>query len=149
MKKLSIFLLSLIAIATACNQNKPKDNANVESSSESAKQCYAAVTGKDSAFLSLDTLSSEVKGTLAFNFAEKDDLSGDVRGEFKGDTLFVDYAFKHKEAVSNNPLVFLKVGDKLVQGSGEIETYLGKTYFSNHSQIKFEGGFEFEPTDCP
>ncbi len=148
MKKLSIFLLSLIAIATACNQDKPKDDGSV-STSGGRENCYLAVTGNDSASLSLDTLNGKVKGTLAFNFAEKDDLNGDIRGEFKGDTLFVDYAFKHKEAVSNNPLVFLKVGDKLVQGSGEIETYLGKTYFSNHSQIKFEGGFEFEPTDCP
>ena len=37
----------------------------------------------DSASLSYQIVHGKVIGTLAFNFAEKDDSHGDIKGEFK------------------------------------------------------------------
>ncbi|MFC5284512.1 hypothetical protein [Pedobacter alpinus] len=144
-----ILILSAIAFGfTACNQNKPKEASEVLNETNASKECYLATSGKDSSSISFDNKNGEVTGILNFNFLEKDDTNGEIKGSFKGDTLFVDYVFQAEGTTSKNPLVFLKKGDKLQQGYGVIETYLGRTYFKNHAEIKFEDGFLYEPIDC-
>ncbi len=148
--KTFISILSAIAfLFTACNQNQPK--STTETTADVVKetmQCYQGLSGKDSVAMSIDNIDGKIAGTLAFNFLEKDDSNGDIKGSFSGDTLFVDYVFNAEGTVSKNPLVFLKKGNDLQQGYGEIVTYLGKTYFKDHSAIKFEQGFLFQPIDC-
>ena len=146
MKTLITLLAATAIIAVACTQNKPKETA--EANVEMAKACYLATSGLVSVTMSIDETEVGVTGALAFNFLEKDDLRGEIKGFFSGDTLFVDYTFKAEGTVSKNPLVFLRKGDTLQQGSGEVETYLGKTYFKDHAAIKFDEGFLFKPTDC-
>ncbi len=147
------FLLSIILFA-GCNQNQQQSNNSDstaiirESEDALTMECFEATVGKDSASLKINNLDGKISGLLAFNFAEKEDSHGEIKGEFTGDTLFVDYIFKMKGTVSKNPLVFLKKDGKLIQGYGEIETYLGKTYFSDHSLINFKDGFTFEPVEC-
>lgn len=148
MKKL--FIISFAVGATilySCSQNKQKLESTQEEITEQA--CYQAVVGKDSAALIINQVNDKIDGELSFNFFEKDDTQGKIKGEFKGDTLFVDYDFSAEGVNSRNPLVFLKKDGKLYQGYGEIETYLGKTYFKDHSALKFENGFVFEAVDCP
>lgn len=144
MKTFIAFLSAAALLATACTQNKPKEATDSETTSE----CYLAVSNADSAFLSFENVDGKVNGKLAFNFSEKDDSEGVIKGEFKGDTLFVDYTFTAEGVLSKNPLAFLRSGNNLEQGHGVILTYLGKTYFKDHSEIKFEDGFLFEPTEC-
>ncbi|HEX7367478.1 MAG TPA: hypothetical protein VF273_10305 [Pelobium sp.] len=150
MKTFIIALSASVLCFAACNQNKPTDSttADMQDTTTSDKQCYQAVVKTDSASLSYQIVHGKVIGTLAFNFAEKDDSHGDIKGEFKGDTLFVDYVFQAEGTTSKNPLVFLKSGNDLKQGYGEITTYLGKTYFKDRSQLKFEDGFLFKPVAC-
>lgn len=150
MKKYILMLTAFALGFTACNQNKPQEtsNSSTQINKEAVKECYLATSGKDSASICLDNINGKVIGTLNFNFLEKDDSNGDIKGAFVGDTLFVDYVFKAEGTLSKNPLVFLKKGNNLQQGYGEIVTYLGKTYFKNHSEIKFEEGFLFTPVDC-
>lgn len=77
---------------------------------------------------------------------------GTVEGKFSGDTLFVDYT--HTSGSINkkgyiNPLAFLKVGENLVLGVGEIENHTGRSYFVKDKPIDFEiARFIFEPVDC-
>lgn len=150
MKTLITILSATAFIFVACNQNKPTETAEStnQSAAESVKTCYLATSGKDSVTMSFNNDNGSVTGALAFDFYEKDDLRGEIKGFFKGDTLFVDYTFKAEGTVSKNPLVFLKQGNELQQGSGDIETYVGKTYFKDHSAIKFDEGFLFKPVDC-
>ncbi|HTN20085.1 MAG TPA: hypothetical protein VL125_06400 [Pelobium sp.] len=150
MKTFITLLSSSVLLFVACNQNKPAgDTATAtQDSAKNVKQCYQATVKTDSASLSYENVDGKVTGKLAFNFAEKDDSNGDITGYFSGDTLFVDYVFNAEGTVSKNPLVFLKSGNDLKQGYGEIESYLGKTYFKDHSQLKFEDGFLFKPVDC-
>lgn len=148
--KTFITLLSATAfLFAACSQNQPKQAT--ETTTENAKvitQCYQGLSGKDSVNMTINNMDGKVTGTLAFNFLEKDDSNGDIRGSFSGDTLFLDYVFKAEGTVSKNPLVFLKKGDDLQQGYGDIVTYLGKTYFKDHSTIKFDQGFLLKSVDC-
>ncbi len=149
MKTFITLLSASVFLFVACNQNKPTESAEaITQDSTTVKECYEATVKTDSASISYEVVDGKVTGNLAFNFAEKDDSNGIIRGSFSGDTLFVDYFFKAEGVDSKNPLVFLKSGDDLKQGYGEIVTYLGKTYFKDHSQIKFEDGFLFKPIDC-
>lgn len=153
MKAFGAYLLLAFILLTGCNQNQQQSNDTdtaviAESEDALAMECFEATVGKDSASLSINNLNGKITGLLSFNFFEKDDSQGEIKGEFKGDTLFVDYTFNAEGQVSKNPLVFLQKDGKLIQGYGEIKTYLGKTYFTDHASLKFEDGFTFEPTDC-
>lgn len=150
MKTFITALTASVFLIAACNQNKPTENTadSAQDSTATAKQCYEATVKTDSASLSYEIIHDKVVGKLAFNFAEKDDSNGDITGYFSGDTLFVDYVFQAEGTTSKNPLAFLKSGNDLKQGYGEITTYLGKTYFKDRSAIKFDQGFLFKPIDC-
>ncbi|WP_442794334.1 hypothetical protein [Pelobium manganitolerans] len=149
----SIFFSALAAALalTACNQNKTANSGAdslATSNADTLKECYLATSGKDSAMLHINQLNGKVTGTLTYNFFEKDDADGDIKGSFSGDTLFVDFTFKAEGTVSKNPQAFLKKDGKLYQGYGNIESYMGRTYFKGHSQIKFDQGFVFDAIDC-
>ncbi|WP_131536829.1 hypothetical protein [Pedobacter nototheniae] len=157
MKK-TVFYLSFLAmpLAFSCNQAGKKANTSGNASSKdsvSNVQCYKADFEKDSADLKVETLSSgKIKGKLTVKYEKKPMNDGLIAGEFKGDTLFVNYTFKTgKDTVSvfTNPLAFLKKDGKLIMGVGQIETTLGRSYFVKGKPINFERGkFTFEPKDC-
>lgn len=158
MKK-TVFYLACLAIplAFSCNQSGKKngtsDSTSTSKDSVLNSQCYKAGFEKDSADLNVETLSSgKVKGKLTVKYEKKPMNNGLIAGEFKGDTLFVNYTFKTgKDTVSvyTNPLAFLKKDGKLIMGVGQIETTLGRSYFVKGKPINFERGkFTFEPKDC-
>ncbi len=80
------------------------------------------------------------------------DKIGDITGEFRGDTLFVDYSFiqgTNDKVKFKNPMAFLKKGNDLNLGSGKILTYLGKSYFAKDTPIEFEKvKYKFTTVDC-
>lgn len=152
MKKL-IYSISTLATLTffACgNQTKTvnnQDSLSLDSNSDNAT-CYMAVNNTDTAYLKINQKGKNVTGDLSFNFEKKQKTKGQISGEFIGDTLFVDYNFKIDGNAYKNPQVFLKKDKKLLQGSGELEVYLGRTYFKKGIPINFDKGFVFELSDC-
>lgn len=153
--KLRNFAWAVLALpmAYSCTQNnKQTDDHAGKAVSDTVKQCYTSVFEGDSAVMNIKVIdSTKVEGTLLVKYAEKPHNDGIVRGEFKGDTLFVDYTFKtgQNPAEFSNPLAFLKQGDHLKMGVGVIETSVGRSYFVKDKPINFERGkFEFTPTEC-
>jgi hypothetical protein len=140
---------SLITLAS-CNSNtkKAESKDSVEIFSMENASCYKAVSNADTATLKFDQKGKKVVGVLAFNFKDKESTNGTIVGEFKGDTLFVDYTFKLKGKEYKNPQIFLKQENNLLQGAGELEVYVGRTYFKKSVPINYKNGFVFEPTDC-
>ncbi|ADY50598.1 hypothetical protein Pedsa_0009 [Pseudopedobacter saltans DSM 12145] len=148
MKKLFFISSIMSSVLLACNQN-PKQTQQATTEDHSMHdQCYQAITNADTLDMHIHNHDGKVQGSLAFRFKEKQNTQGDISGEFRGDTLFVDYSFDLNGTPSKNPLVFLKQGEELSQGYGEIETYLGKTYFKPGAQIDFGKGFNLKPTNC-
>ena len=147
------FGLLFLFLAFSCGQNKQTQSTTKDEPKDTVKQCYTAVYEKDSAFLHLNLIDSTIaEGTLSVHYAEKPHNDGIVKGSFKGDTLFVDYAFKtgNNPQKFSNPLAFLKKGDTLMMGVGVIETYMGRSYFAKDKPLNFERGkFNFVPTVCP
>jgi hypothetical protein len=126
---------------------------------KSREQCFIAIYQKDSAFLKFKTMPNDkIQGKLIIKYSElepnaleKEFYHGEIRGQFKKDTLFADYIFADgtKGTVYRNPIALLKKSNKLVLGFGAIENYLGKSWFINHKAINFnKSRFQFVPTKC-
>jgi len=154
MKK-SVYILAIAAAAFAsCSQGTEQKKTIGATKLDSANmQCFVAVDGVDSATLKLITdKDGKVTGSLLINYLEKGDSHGDLLGKFHGDTLFVDYSFQigsTNKTFYKNPLAFLKKGDNLHMGVGQIETFLGKSGFVDNKLINFERGrFNFSKADC-
>ncbi len=165
MKKSIWFLAFIVALMVgSCNQNTKNNSEQTDDSLSNASdlndQCYLALYETDSAFLSMKTLEDgKVTGTLFINFGELKPNAlenvrnkGQIAGSFRGDTLFVDYTYTSgtiNKTVFKNPLAFLKKGEKLILGVGDIETYMGRSYFITDKPINFEiARFQFEPVAC-
>ncbi|HCN83674.1 MAG TPA: hypothetical protein DIT07_08640 [Sphingobacteriaceae bacterium] len=143
-----IFLLFVIVLYS-CNQNSNTANTGTKNS-KADSLCYASVLGSDSAKLVLSDQKGIINGTLDLFFNDKDDLTGKISGSFKGDTLYLDYAYRvgKKTEYFQNPFVFLKKDGKYYQGYGEITSTFGRTHFKEGAPIDFTKGFVFSAVDC-
>lgn len=156
MRKIQLLILPIaIMMISSCNRNqKSEDQKNQDSIAKANSlntkrlSCYEAASNADSALLKLEEINGEILGELSFNFFKKEDTFGTIRGAFKGDTLFVDYNYTLKGTTYKNPQAFLRKGDQLIQGRGEISTYLGRTTFSKDTPIDFKQGFVFNLAEC-
>ena len=161
MKKTSILFACIISLFIySCNQGAKKNPNTSTDSTSLVKTCYIAVFETDTAHLiTFADTTGKITGDLTMKYGEVQANSlekvvnvGTIAGEFRGDTLFVDYT--HTSGSINkkgfkNPLAFLKVGENLVLGVGQIETHLGRSYFVKDKPIDFEiGRFRFVPVDC-
>lgn len=156
MKTFNLAFVSCLLVAFySCNSGENKQGGQVKVTDDDkieSKACYTAIDGADTAHLDLESRASgKVTGKLVINYSEKPDNNGTLEGEFKGDTLYANYTFTTGEnkTVFKNPLAFLKDSTKMVLGVGEIESYLGKSYFKKGTQIDYEKGrFKFDSADC-
>jgi len=143
-------LLLAFPFLYSCNR-QGGHSSGPKSDTSSTKTCYIAIDGKDTATLTVKEYAKKTGGTLVLNLDKKDNNNGQIEGNFKGDTLFVDYVFQigNKGRWYRNPLAFLKKDGNLIMGVGEMETTWGKTYFRKDVPIDFtKGRFSFEPVDC-
>lgn len=156
-KKLKHLAWAFLALplAYSCGGGNTTSSSNGDDKAvalDIVKKCYTSSFEGDSAVLNLKiTDSTKVEGNLVINYAGKPKNDGIVRGEFKGDTLFVDYTFKIGNGTNefSNPLALLNQNGNLKMGVGVIETTLGRSYFVKDKPINFERGkFEFVPTEC-
>lgn len=153
MKNLSLLCLLLACIGLESCNKKPKD-AEVQASAEKSTsvQCYKALYEQDTLDLKINTLANgKVTGDMVMIVPNKAKKVGKIAGEFRGDTLFVDYSFISglDKATYKNPMALLKRGNELILGNGKIETYLGASYFAKGQPIDFDNvKYKFTPVDC-
>jgi hypothetical protein len=153
MKNLGLFCFLFASIVLgSCNQ-KPKDVVVKKLAEKPVSvQCYNALYDKDTLDLKVNTLKNgKVTGDLVMNVFERAKKIGKIAGEFRGDTLFVDYSFVSgtDKALYKNPMALLKKGNELILGNGKIETYLGTSYFAKGQPIDFDNvKYKFTTVDC-
>jgi len=159
-KTFILFAFTASLFIYSCNQSTNKNSRKSVDSTALSNTCYTAVFEKDTAHLKLQTdTSGKVTGDLTIKYGEVKPNSlekvvnvGTIEGSFRGDTLLVDYTHTtgsiNKEGFKN-PLAFLKVGENLILGVGDIETHLGRSYFAKGKPINYEiARFRFMPADC-
>jgi hypothetical protein len=150
---LSLLLLASLGLFS-CNKNQKDPAEQALEETPVSTQCYISIYEKDTVNLQINTLKSgKLTGTMDMKMADMPIKTGKIAGEFKGDTLFVDYSFvqgTNDKVVFKNPMAFLKKGTELVLGNGEIVTYLGASYFKKGVPIDFENvKYKFTGVDCP
>jgi hypothetical protein len=137
----------------SCNKNKKEDNAPVLAEKPISVQCYKALYEKDTIYLKINNLKSgKISGEMEMKFLDMPIKMGTIAGELRGDTLFADYSFiqgTYDKVTFKNPIAILKRGEELILGNGQIETYMGSSYFAKGKSIDFDNvKFKFTAVDC-
>ena len=154
MKNIMISCLVLaFAGLVSCNRNQKNAADQTVAEKPVSVQCYLSIYEKDTVTLEINTLKNgKLTGTMDMKLFDMPIKTGKIAGEYKGDTLFADYSFiqgTNEKVVFKNPMAFLKKGNELILGNGEIETYLGASYFKKGVPIDFENvKYKFTTVDC-
>jgi hypothetical protein len=153
---ISCLLLSCIALQSCKNDEKQKEAeaAKAEAEKPVSTQCYKAVYEKDTINLTLNTLKNgKISGNMVMKVANAPEKTGDIKGEFRGDTLFADYTFidaTNKNKTFKNPMAFLKRENQLILGNGTMQTTMGVTYLVKDKPIDFDRvKYKFSTSECP
>lgn len=142
MKAQHLVLVSALVLSTlvfSCRQEKPKEKLPDQKITNS----YRAISGKDTAWLSIDTSSKIITGQLTFSYPDKKErYEGKFKGEMYGDTLKGHYDFKINKAEKwyRNPVAFLKREDKLTMGVGQFMLIMGSAHFDDRVPIDYDKG---------
>lgn len=156
MKKATLFCMFLTCIAfISCNKNQSQKSIEEQKLAEKpvSVQCYNAIYETDTIDLKINTLKDgKISGNMDMKLINRPIKVGKISGEFRGDTLFVDYTFiqgTNDKVIFKNPMAFLKSGNTLILGNGKIITYLGVSNFAKGEPIDFENvKYKFNKTDC-
>jgi len=157
MKKLVIpfLLLTLVGFQSCKKEEKQKETEAVKAEGEKivSSECYKAIYEKDTIDLKLNTLKNgKLTGDMVMKVAPSTVRTGEVAGEFHGDTLFVDYTFKElasKDRIFKNPMALLKRDKQLILGNGTMQTTMGVTYLVKDKPIDFERvKYKFTSVEC-
>lgn len=143
-------LVAFVLFFASCNNTNSRDQNTADGAKNSGgPACYAMVTEKDTIMMRLEVRNGIVTGTLVYNFFEKDDNTGTLKGVAKGDTVFADYRFMSEGTVSEREVAFLKKGQAYVEGYGALAERGGKTVFENKDALDFDSNTILSEKDCP
>lgn len=147
--------LTALLMASCQGGTAKKTQAKIDSTmvtnataSPDSIRCYQYIKNRDTATLSLKTENNKVNGTLGYNLYEKDKNAGVITGLVKGDTIIAGYTFQSEGKTSVREVAFLKKGDQLTEGFGDIEEVKGKFKYKDISKLKFDGSIVFSKIEC-
>ncbi|MBW1656508.1 hypothetical protein [Flavobacterium quisquiliarum] len=152
---LPCLLVICIGFQSCKNEEKQKEAAAAKADAETivSTECYKAIYEQDTIDLKLNTLKNgKVSGQMVMKVAPVTVRTGEVAGEFHGDTLFVDYTFREsasKDKTFKNPMALLKRDKQLILGNGTMQTTMGVTYLVKDKPIDFDRvKYKFDLAQC-
>ena len=151
--KLTVTTLILAIIFVSCegminNSKKTEEKQAAEIDEPDKKECFRYAVNKDTVTMTLTRNDDNASGELQYNLFEKDGNFGTFSGTFIGDTLYADYTFESEGMTSIREAVFLRKGDRLFQGDGEINIGPDKVTYSNPKALSFGNSIVLEKVDC-
>ncbi|WP_133757527.1 hypothetical protein [Gelidibacter sediminis] len=140
----------------SCNDNSKKHTTSKDSETKTEfknthvnEHCFLYAKNNDTIQLVLKEYKTTATGYLLFNFYQKDGSHGSFEGVMKGDTLFADYNFEAEGTKSKREIIFLKKGQTLLQGYGELEVDAhNRTVFKKDATITFDDKFPLTAVAC-
>ncbi len=148
-------VLAFFTLSISCKEASKTEaeslqtQANENSSMKIEEHCYMFAKNKDTIKLILKENKTLVTGKLFYNLFEKDASHGSFEGVMKGDTLYADYDFEAEGTTSKRELIFLKKGNTLLQGYGDMEVDAqNTTVFKNNAKITFDEQFPLTSIAC-
>lgn len=147
---LTTFLICIIFGSCQKENKKPIETAAPEATAlVNGKACYIYAKSRDTITMSLVMNANNANGELVYDFNEKDRNEGTFSGIFIGDTLFADYNFNAEGQSSVREAIFLRNGDILTEGHGEMEERDNKMVFRNPKKVRFDDkSIILTRTDC-
>ncbi|TKC05524.1 hypothetical protein FA048_17515 [Pedobacter polaris] len=137
---------------TACQSESTEQEDKVAVDTNIVKvgetYCYTYIKNKDTAKLTFMSTNGITTGELSYNLFEKDKNKGIIEGEMRGDTLLAEYTFNSEGKESVRQVAFLKKGNQLLEGFGDVEDKSGKMMFKNPTKLTFGQSIVFEKADC-
>ncbi|KLT65874.1 hypothetical protein [Pedobacter sp. BMA] len=115
---------------------------------QDSSYCYQYINKRDTATLSFKQDGNTISGSLGYNLYEKDKNAGTISGLVKGDTIVADYTFQSEGKSSVREVVWLKKGETLVEGFGDVQDVNGKTKFKDINKLTFGDAMVFTKTTC-
>lgn len=152
---LPCLLVICIGFQSCKNEEKQKETQALKADAETITkvECYQAIYEKDTIQLKLNTLKNgKLTGNMIMKVAPSTVRTGEIAGEFHGDTLFADYTFKDlasQDKTFKNPMAFLKKDKQLILGNGTMQTTMGVTYLVKDKPIDFDRvKYKFDTAEC-
>lgn len=151
------FAFLLLAFLFACNDSGNNEEKTVapDSSTQNPSagpapvhNCFRSILKRDTMVACLYIKGNDVTGRLTFDNFEKDGSSGDVHGTLHQDTVKLWYDFNSEGMKSVMEVYFLKKGDQLVRGIGDVATKGDTAYFSRKGDITFDANQTFDYVEC-
>lgn len=147
-----LIVVALLATAVSCKdqpETRTLPNETTVKAQNYEDHCYLYAKNKDTIAVMLTQSNNLVLGEIVYNFFEKDGSFGSFEGIIKGDTIFGDYNFEAEGTTSKRELIFLKKGNALFQGYGEVEFEENNTtVFKNNAHISFDESFPLAAVNC-
>jgi hypothetical protein len=110
--------------------------------------CYEMIFRQDTAHLELSLQDTTVTGRLVYNWLQKDDNTGTIKGVLRNNVIMVDYYFESEGVMSVRELVLRVKDDELVQGFGDLEESQGKIIFTDHENLQYDTVHPFIKIPC-
>lgn len=132
---IALFVILLVS-SYGCDLRKKKEKHSF----------YRAINGNDTAVLSLSTYNNRFWGIYEIYYGKVGKDSGEVRGEFIGDTLrgvynYISYGGSFKQA----PIALLKNKNKLILGKGVASSLMDMPIYMSEIPIDYDNSeFVFE-----
>lgn len=161
MKNKILLSLMIVALLFSCKkaddskkQNKVDSTEErtavaVSSEREPLKEvCYQYNNGKDAIEANLLYDNGKVSGKVNYNLFEKDKNSGNIVGSMNGDTIVANYIFMSEGVASFRQLAFLKKGNVLIEGYGDVEEKDGRMVFKDIKKLNFPENIQLKEVPC-
>lgn len=110
--------------------------------------CYQMVVQRDTATMYLNIIGNNVTGKLVYNFFEKDDNNGSIKGELRDNHIYADYIFQSEGRTSTREVAFRIQDSLLLEGHGLAGERNGKSIFLNADKLQFDATHSFRKVDC-
>lgn len=107
--------------------------------SSTVQDCYVAVNGKDSVFISVEDNLGTIIGQMRYKNFQKDSSFGDISGTKNGDTLKLNYTFQAEGTTSEREIYFLKKDGNLIEAIGEHTTEGNQDTYTNPARLTYNG----------
>ena len=128
-----VIIISVIAYLVFNRTSKPQSTVE-----KGIAGCYVAHLANDVYSLNIISQQGEnIEGELDINNAEKDSSTGTLKGKYKDGILLADYTFASEGTLSVNQVIFKKVGNDFIRGSGKPDDATG-TRFDDLSKINYD-----------
>jgi hypothetical protein len=137
--------------ATTVSPKEPAEKDPAESDDRDGrnnKNCYASYQNKDVVLLSFMQMDSLITGDLAYSYYEKDRNKGKIKGVMRGDTIIAEYNFESEGVLSVREVIFLKKGDTIIEGFGDVVDDHGKMIYKDHASLTFDNSLALKKVNC-